>query len=187
VQIQRYIKSICKCVKYKLFQLLFDIYTIIFDSEIKMESKINTNLREIYDLLDGLCTNISPHRHKDILKKVTANIADSQLCFISNLQFDEQTVLTKVRNYLGSKSQKSLELFLNLHEELSTLTESHFRTSILAFMLCLSEKKLSYAFDSKLSLDSVSKNSLQTNINIEQTNREKKVSGKLMLLKFDRS
>lgn len=103
------------------------------------------DLRTIYELLDKLCRNFSPDRHKDILKTVTTSIAESpQQGFLSNLSFDESIIVTKIKNHLSSKSEVSLSRFLNLHEELSTLTTPKFRSSILTLLLFLSdmERKL---------------------------------------------
>lgn len=107
-----------------------------------MSNKQNQkNLREIYDLLDKLSRQFSPDRHKEVLKKVTAGISESQHGFISNTnnQFDESIILSKIKNHLASKSQASHATFLNLHEQLTTLTEPKFRSSILYFLFCLSD------------------------------------------------
>lgn len=104
-----------------------------------MSNKQNQNLREIYDLLDKLSRKFSPERHKEILKKVTSGISESQHGFISNIQFDESIILAKIKNHLASKSQASHATFLSLHEQLTTLTEPKFRSSILTFLLCLSD------------------------------------------------
>jgi hypothetical protein len=103
------------------------------------------NLREVYELLDKLCKNFCPTNHKDVLKKITNGIIESQYGFLSNSHVDETILLAKIKNQLSSKSSHSnLAIFLKLHEELSTLTEPKFRSSILTFLLCMSdmEKKL---------------------------------------------
>jgi hypothetical protein len=97
------------------------------------------DLRNIYELLDKLCRKFSADRHKEILKTVTATIADSQQGFLSNLQFDESIIVTKIKNHLAVKNETNLSMFLNLHEELSTKTTSKFRSSILTLLLYLSD------------------------------------------------
>lgn len=111
----------------------------------------NRNLREIYDLLDKLSRKFSPDRHKDILKKVTSGISESQHGFVSNVQFDESIILAKIKNHLASKSQVNHATFLTLHEQLTTLTEPKFRSSILTFLLSLSdiETKLPNTLESR--------------------------------------
>lgn len=67
-------------------------------------------------------------------------IADvSQYSFLSNLQFDESIIVGKIKNHLQNKSQTDLSVFMNLHEELSTITEHKFRSSILTLLLYLSD------------------------------------------------
>lgn len=97
------------------------------------------DLRIIYDLLDKLCRKFSADRHKEVLKTVTATIADSQQGFLSNLSFDEAIIVTKIKNHLASKSETNLSVFLDLHEELSTLASPKFRSSILTLLLYLSD------------------------------------------------
>lgn len=109
------------------------------------------NLREIYDLLDKLTRKFSPDRHKEVLKKVTSDISDSQQGFISSIQFDESIIVNKIKNHLAGKSQANLATFLTLHEQLTTLTEPKFRSSILTFLLTLSdiETKLPNTLESR--------------------------------------
>lgn len=97
------------------------------------------DLRTIYDLLDKLCRKFSGERHKEILKTVTATIADSQQGFLSNLSFDEAIIVTKIKNHLAIKNDTNLPVFLNLHEELSTIANPKFRSSILTLLLYLSD------------------------------------------------
>lgn len=98
------------------------------------------DLRIIYDLLDKLCRKFSADRHKEVLKTVTATIADSQQGFLSNLSFDaEAIIVTKIKNHLSSKSETNLSVFLGLHEELTTLANPKFRSSILTLLLYLSD------------------------------------------------
>lgn len=97
------------------------------------------DLRTIYDLLDKLCRKFSGERHKEILKTVTATIADSQQGFLSNLHFDEAIIVTKIKNHLACKNETNLSVFLNLHEELSTIANPKFRSSILTLLLYLSD------------------------------------------------
>lgn len=67
-------------------------------------------------------------------------IADvSQYSFLSNLKFDESIIVGKIKNHLQNKSQTDLSVFINLHEELSTITEHKFRSSILTLLLYLSD------------------------------------------------
>lgn len=67
-------------------------------------------------------------------------IADvSQHSFLSNIQFDESIIVGKIKNHLQNKSQTDLSVFMNLHEELSTITEDKFRSSILTLLLYLSD------------------------------------------------
>lgn len=115
------------------------------------------DLRTIYDLLDKLCRKFSTDRHKEVLKTVTASIADSQQGFLSNLSFDEAIIVTKIKNHLAYKSESNLSLFLNLHEELSSLANSKFRSSILTLLLYLSdmESKLPKTNNNKHIVDSV--------------------------------
>jgi hypothetical protein len=96
-------------------------------------------LREIYDLLDKLSRKFSPDRHKEVLKKVTTEIGESQQGLLSNIQFDESIIVNKIKNHLASKSQANLATFLSLHEQLTTLSEPKFRSSILTFLLSLSD------------------------------------------------
>lgn len=71
---------------------------------------------------------------------MTSLIADvSQHSFLSNLQFDESIVVGKIKNHLQNKSQTDLSVFMNLHEELSSITEPKFRSSILTLLLYLSD------------------------------------------------
>jgi hypothetical protein len=97
------------------------------------------NLREIYDLLDKLCRKFSPDKHKEVLKKVTTGIVDSQNVFFSSTHSDESIIMAKLKNQIASKSPGNLATFLNLHEELSTLSQPKFRTAILTFLLCLGD------------------------------------------------
>lgn len=100
------------------------------------------DLRNIYDLLDKLCRKFSVDHHKQILKTVTSTIAESQQAqqgFLSNLSFDEAIIVTKIKNHLSSKSDTNLSVFLNLHEELSTIANPKFRSSILTLLLYLSD------------------------------------------------
>ncbi|CRK96811.1 CLUMA_CG009915, isoform A [Clunio marinus] len=100
------------------------------------------DFRNIYELLDKLCKNFSPDRHKEILRTVTSTIKQSQQGsqgFISNQQYDEAIVVAKIKNHLSTKSGANLSVFLNLHEQLSTLTDKNFRTSILTLLLYLSD------------------------------------------------
>jgi hypothetical protein len=109
------------------------------------------NLREVYELLDKLVRKFCHDGHKEVLKKVTKGIVDSQHGFFSNAQLDESIILAKIKNHLANKSQSSLTIFLKQHEELSTLTDPAFRTSMLMFLLCMSdmETKLPNMVDSK--------------------------------------
>lgn len=109
------------------------------------------NLREIYDLLDKLTRKFCPDRHKEVLKKVTSEISDSQQGFVSNFQFDESIIINKIKNHLATKSQANLATFLSLHEQLTTLTEAKFRSSILTLLLSLSdiETKLPNTLESR--------------------------------------
>lgn len=67
-------------------------------------------------------------------------IADvSQFSFLSNLEFNESIIVGKIKNHLQNKSQTDLSVFMNLHEELSTITEHKFRSSILTLLLYLSD------------------------------------------------
>lgn len=135
------------------------------------------NLREIYDLLDKLSRKFSPDRHKDILKKVTSGISESQHGFVSNVQFDESIILAKIKNHLASKSQSNHASFLNLHEQLTTLTEPKFRSSILTFLLSLSdiETKLPNTLESRESNGSTFmlpvRNQASTSASMEQIYR----------------
>lgn len=104
----------------------------------------NQNLRTIYDLLDKLCLSLCPERRKEILKSVTTSITDSHQGFLSGLTYDESIIATKIKSHLSSKSETNLSVFVNLHEELSSLASPKFRSSILAFLLYLSD------MDSKL-------------------------------------
>lgn len=116
------------------------------------------DLRSIYELLDKLCRKFSPDRHKEILKTVTASIAESpQQGFLSNLSLDESMVVTKIKNHLTSKSEKSLSQFLDLHEELSSLATPKLRSSILTLLLFLSdmESKLPNTSNNRHLSDSV--------------------------------
>jgi hypothetical protein len=124
------------------------------------------DLRTIFELLDKLCRKFSPDRHKEILKTVTASIADSpQQSFISNLSFDESIIVTKIKNHLSSKSETSLSLFLNLHEELSTLATPKLRSSILTLLLYLSD------MESKLPNTSINRHLSDTVFTIPVRNR----------------
>lgn len=109
------------------------------------------NLRSIYELLDKLCRKYSPDHHKDILKTVTATIADLQQGFLSNLTFDETLIVTKIRNHLTSKSEQNLPVFLDLHADLVARSNVKFRSSMLTLLLLLSDmdSKLPSAINSK--------------------------------------
>ena len=100
------------------------------------------SLRLVYDLLDKLCRKFSPENHKEILKTVTATIADSQQGFLSNVTYDESLIVTKIKNQLSTCT--NLSKFLGLHEELVTLSNTKFRSSFLTLLLLLSD------MDSKL-------------------------------------
>lgn len=101
------------------------------------------NLRTIYDLLDKLCRNYSTDHHKDILKTATATIADLQQGFLANLSFDESIIASKIKNHLSTtKPDNSLTFFINLHEELATLADPKFRSSVLTLLYLLSDMKL---------------------------------------------
>lgn len=100
----------------------------------------NSNLRTIYDLLDKLSRSFSPDHHKDILKSVTTSISDSQQGFLSGFTCDESIIATKIKSNLSTKSETNLNAFVNLHEELCTLANPRLRTSVLAFLLQLSDK-----------------------------------------------
>lgn len=102
-------------------------------------NKNQKNLREVYDLLDKLVKKFSHDRHKEVLKKVTTGVVDSQYGFFSTTQLDESIVLAKIKNHLVNKSHSSLAIFLKQHEELSILTDAKFRTSILTFLLCMTD------------------------------------------------
>lgn len=106
-----------------------------------MASKQNQakDLRLIYDLLDKLSREFSPNNHKQVLKTVTTSLADSQQGFLSNLSFDESLIVTKIKSHLAGKSETNLSVFLNLHEQLSTITTTKFRSSILTLLLYLSD------------------------------------------------
>lgn len=104
-----------------------------------MQAQPKQDLRHIYELLDKLCRKFSTDQHKDILKTVTSTIADSQHGFLSNLQFDETIIVTKIKNHLAIKNETNHAVFLNLHQELSTLASPTFRSSILTLLLYLSD------------------------------------------------
>lgn len=134
------------------------------------------NLREIYDLLDKLVRKFCHDRHKEVLKKVTSGIVESQYGFFSNVQLDESIVLAKIKNHLANKSQTSLAIFLKQHEELSTLADSKFRTSMLTFLLCMTdmEVKLPNNIDTKESATSsftLPIRSIQNSASMEQIYR----------------
>lgn len=102
-------------------------------------SSAKQNFRAIYDLLDNLCRKFSSDRHKEILKTVTANIADNQ-GFLSNLNVDESLIVARIKNHLSSSSaDTNLSVFLNLHEDLVTFSDPKFRSSILTLLLLLSD------------------------------------------------
>lgn len=97
------------------------------------------NLREVYDLLDKLTRKFSPDRHKDLLKKVTSELTESPNFMSTSFQFDESIIVNKIKNHLAAKSQTNLATFLSLHEQLTTLLEPKSRSSILTFLLSLSD------------------------------------------------
>jgi hypothetical protein len=109
------------------------------------------NLREVYDLLDKLTRKFSPDRHKDLLKKVTSELTESPNFMSTNFQFDESIIVNKIKNHLAAKSQTNLATFLSLHEQLTTLLEPKSRSSILTFLLSLSdiETKLPNTLESR--------------------------------------
>lgn len=109
------------------------------------------NLREVYDLLDKLTRKFSPDRHKDLLKKVTTDLTESPNFMSANFQFEESVIVNKIKNHLAAKSQANLAAFLSLHEQLTTLLESKSRSSILTFLLSLSdiETKLPNTLESR--------------------------------------
>lgn len=109
----------------------------------KMSSKQKQDLRTIYDLLDKLCRKFSPDRHKEILRAVTTQIAaESQQGFLSSNSFEESIVVNKIKNNLAAKSETNLAIFLKLHDELSSLADPKFRSSILTLFLDLSDMEM---------------------------------------------
>lgn len=104
-----------------------------------MSHKQKQDLRTIYDLLDKLCRKFSGDRHKEILKSITTTIADSQQGFLSNHANDECSVVSKIKSHLATKSESNLATFTQLHDELSSLADTKFRSSILSLFLLLSD------------------------------------------------
>lgn len=104
-----------------------------------MSNKQKPDLRTIYDLLDKLCRRFSGDRHKEILKSVTTTIADSQQGFLSNHANDECSIVTKIKSHLAIKSESNLAIFTQLHDELSSLADAKFRSSVLSLFLLLSD------------------------------------------------
>lgn len=100
----------------------------------------SNNLRSTYDLVDKLCRKFSPDHHKEILKKVTEKIAENQQNFFySNLQFDESIIVGKIKDHLKSKNNESFSVFMDQYQELMSVTQPKFRSSILTFLLYLSD------------------------------------------------
>lgn len=90
--------------------------------------------------MDKLCRVFSPEHHKEILKKVTGKIAENhQNFFFSNLQFDESIIVSKIKDHLRSKNEENLIVFIEQYQELLTITQPKFRSSILTFLLYLSD------------------------------------------------
>lgn len=104
-----------------------------------MSNKQKQDLRTIYDLLDKLCRKFSGDRHKEILKSVTTTIADSQQGFLANHANDECSIVTKIKSHLAIKSESNLAIFTQLHDELSSLADAKFRSSVLSLFLLLSD------------------------------------------------
>lgn len=136
------------------------------------------DLRIIYDLLDKLSREFSPNNHKQVLKTVTTNLAGSQQEFLSNLSFDESLIVTKIKSHLASKSETNLSVFLNLHEELSTISTPKFRSSILTLLLYLSdmETQLPHSNNNAHLADSVftlpvRNRSIESSVSMEQINK----------------
>lgn len=141
------------------------------------QNQKNLRIREVYDLLDKLCRKVSPNDHKEVLRKVTTTIAESQHGFFTNSHTDESILLAKIKNHFAGKSHSNLAIFLKLHEELSTLTQPKFRSSILTFLLCMSENteaKLPNSFENRDFKSAsgfylpVRSNSIQTSASMEQ-------------------
>lgn len=100
----------------------------------------SNNLRETYALVDKLCKKFSPDHHKEILKKVTEKIAENhQNFFHSSLQFDESIIVGKIKDHLKSKNNESFAVFMDQYQELMSVTQPKFRSSILTFLLYLSD------------------------------------------------
>lgn len=98
------------------------------------------NLRETYDLVDKLCRKFSPEHHRDILKKVTEKITENhQNFFHSSLQFDESIIVGKIKDHLKSKNNENFAVFMDQYQELMSVTQPKFRSSILTFLLYLSD------------------------------------------------
>lgn len=113
------------------------------------------DLRTVYDLLDKLCRKFSSDHHKEVLKTVTARIADSHQGFLSGLSYDESIITSKIKNHLALKNETNLAVFLNLHDELSKLANPKFRASILTLLLDLSDVESKLPNTNKTSRDSV--------------------------------
>lgn len=138
-------------------RILINLHEIHANQRRSRKMSQKQDLRNVYDLLDKLCRKFSPDKHKEILKTVTATIADSQNRFLSGLQFDETIIVSKIKNHLAVKNESNLSTFLNLHHELSTLASPSFRSSILTLLLYLSdmESKLPNTSQHEFSRDSV--------------------------------
>jgi hypothetical protein len=101
---------------------------------------LNNNIRNVYDSMDKLCRIFDNKNHKEILKKVTGKIAENhQNFFFSNLQFDESIIVSKIKDHLRSKNEKNLIIFIDQYQELLIKTQPKFRSSILTFLLYLSD------------------------------------------------
>lgn len=136
-----------------------------------MEPK-KQDLRKIYDLLDKLCRNFSPDRHKDVLKCVTSSIAENQQAFLSTAICSESIILSKIKNQIAGKNEANVSVFLHSHEELCSKTSSRFRSSILQLLLFLAdmESNLQRSSDSVFTLP-VSSRSIEASSSMGQIHR----------------
>lgn len=75
----------------------------------------------------------------EVQRNVTKFLTNSETGLFSPLSFDESVIVQKIKNHLMHKSENSLPLFLNCYEDLTSVTDSKFRTSILTMLLNLSD------------------------------------------------
>uniref|UniRef100_A0A1B0D8W7 Gamma-tubulin complex component n=1 Tax=Phlebotomus papatasi TaxID=29031 RepID=A0A1B0D8W7_PHLPP len=95
------------------------------------------NNRDIYDLVEKLCTELGGRNHRGALRSVTNYLANTQNAIRGTSREDEQTIVAKITSILSQKSSRDVVLFTRLHNHLASNMELIPRTQILSFLLYL--------------------------------------------------